>query len=387
MARRLGRIIVKAGCGAGLVLLGVVGPRPAAPLAAQGWVDSRYPYLSSGANDFPMIAVRWQWTLPVEDYFATYPYKGNISLDGGISFHDSYFLTAEFHAPGLREGWRFNALASTSRESRFGFFGLGNDADFDDDLVDDTQPFFYRVRRTRHRIQGEVTRTLVGRLMVAGAAGFERSVLDELPGPSVFRANNPPELTDDDFTGRVSLVFDARDNEFNTTRGVLLEAGVLGGSGGDGYSRIYGEVRGFLPLREGTVLAARIAGSGMGGTPPLHARFELPMWERTVTVLGGEDTHRAYDSGRYAGEHVLFGNLEIRHNILDLATLGAISAVGFVDAGRVFENEDFRLTTDGLHVGGGAGLAIRILRSTIFTFNFARGDEGWNFSTASRWMF
>jgi hypothetical protein len=61
--------------------------------------------------------------------------------------------------------------------------------------------------------------------------------------------------------------------------------------------------------------------------------------------------------------------------------------VAFVDAGRVFEQEHFRITTNGLKVGGGGGIAIRLLRSTIFTFNLARGDEGWNFTMNGGWLF
>jgi len=356
-------------------------------LEAQKWVDSRYPYITSAANDFPMFAARWQWTRPVDDYFSPYAYQGNLSLDGGYSLKGSYLLTATFNAPGLKPGWRFQAFAGVTREERFGFFGVGNNTTFDDALVSDNQPFFYRVRRERERIQAEVTRRIVGKLMIAGALGLENSKLTGLPGPSIYGSNFPKRLEDTDLTGRVSLVFDARDNEFNTTRGVILETGALLGGAGDGYGRIYGEIRGYLPVREGTVIAARVAGAGTTGTPPLHARFELPMWERTITVLGGEDTHRGYDSGRFAGERVLFGNLEIRHNILDLVSLGSISAIAFVDAGRVFEGENFKLTTEGLHVGGGGGLAIRILRSSIFTFNLAKGDEGWNFSMNSGWMF
>lgn len=359
----------------------------AAPVQAQEWVDSRYPYISSGANDFPMIAARWQWTKPVDDYTSRYPFDGNLSLDGGISFRGSYFLTAELRAPGLFPGWRVAALAGISGESRFGFFGVGNNTTFDENLSNDNQPFFYRMRRERQRFDLEVTRTLTGKLHLAAAAGLENVELSDLPGPSVFRANFGSNLDDTDFTGRLSLIFDARDNEYNTTRGVLAEVGALQGSGGDGYGRIYGEIRGFVSPREGTVIAARVAGSGTSGTPPLHARFELPMWERNITTLGGEDTHRGFDSGRFAGEHLLFGNLEVRHNLLDLATLGAVSLVGFVDAGRVFEGEKFKLTTEDLHVAGGGGIALRILRSTIFTFNLAKGDEGWNFSMNSGWMF
>jgi hypothetical protein len=53
----------------------------------------------------------------------------------------------------------------------------------------------------------------------------------------------------------------------------------------------------------------------------------------------------------------------------------------------VFENEDFKLTTEHMKVGGGGGIGLRILRSTIFTFNYARGPDGGNFSVGSGWMF
>jgi hypothetical protein len=58
-----------------------------------------------------------------------------------------------------------------------------------------------------------------------------------------------------------------------------------------------------------------------------------------------------------------------------------------VDAGRVFQGENFKLTADGLKVGGGGGIGLRILRSTIFTFNFAGGPDGFNYSVGSGWMF
>jgi hypothetical protein len=159
------------------------------------------------------------------------------------------------------------------------------------------------------------------------------------------------------------------------------------GSGGDGYTRQYAILRGYLSVREGTVLAARVAGSGMGGTPSLDARFVLPGWEREVPVLGGEYSHRGLDYGRLTGTGVLFGNFEVRHDLLSLGDLGGITLVAFLDAGRVFEGEDFRLTTKDMKVGGGGAVALRILRSSIFTFNYARGPDGGNFSVGSGWMF
>jgi hypothetical protein len=373
--------------GRALPLLALVFSVAAGPLAAQKWVDSRYPYLTSGSNDFPMLAVRQQWNRPVKDYFDSYAYAGNLSLDGGMSLRGSYFLTAEFRAPGLKPGWRFVGLGGATREARFGFFGLGNNTTFDEALSDQNQPFLYRVRQKRLRARGEVTRWLRPHVGLALAVSAEHNLLSALPGPSIFRSSFSHEVEDNDITGGLSLIVDTRDNEFNTTRGVLLEAGAMAGSGGNGYQRYYGAVDGFVSLREGTVVAARLVGAGMTGSPPLHARFELPMWERSIKIYGGQESNRGFDEGRFAGRDVLFGNLEIRHNILDLVTLGSVGAVAFVDAGRVFEQEGFRLTTEDLKVGGGAGIALRFLRSTIFTFNVAKGDDGWNFTMTTGWLF
>jgi hypothetical protein len=40
-----------------------------------------------------------------------------------------------------------------------------------------------------------------------------------------------------------------------------------------------------------------------------------------------------------------------------------------------------------MKVGGGLGVAIRILRSSIFVVNYGRGPEGGNWSAGSGWMF
>ena len=40
-----------------------------------------------------------------------------------------------------------------------------------------------------------------------------------------------------------------------------------------------------------------------------------------------------------------------------------------------------------MKVGGGGGVAIRVLRSSVFIFNFGGGPDGVNFSIGNGWMF
>jgi hypothetical protein len=146
-------------------------------------------------------------------------------------------------------------------------------------------------------------------------------------------------------------------------------------------------LRGWLNPRPGTVLAARVAGAQLYGTPSLDARYLIPAWERPILVLGGEYSHRGLDLPRYVGKGVLFGNFELRQEVKSFGEIGAIGIIAFLDAGRVFEATKFRPTFDELKVGGGGGLALRFLRSTIFTFTLARGPERTIFTITNGWLF
>ena len=355
-------------------------PDPSTP-----WRTSYFPYINGGTNDGPVFAFRVHHWQPAE-YEDRVTANGALTADAGVTLRGSRHVAVKFRAPQLFNGWRLNLLTAATREVRFGYFGLGNDTEKNDDLVTPAQPFLYRVRRTRYLGQVEATRLIRGPLQVALLGNLENARFTALPQPSTFRNDFSTELDQTDASARVALVYDTRDNEFNTHQGLLLEAGAQVGSGGDGYTRLYTVLRGYVMPREGTVVAARVGASGMGGGPTLDARFTIPGWEKEILVLGGQYSHRSFDTGRFAGRHVLFSNLEVRHDLLAFGDLGAITLLGFLDAGRVFE-QDFKLTADDVKVGGGGGIGLRILRSTIFAFNFAGGPDGFNFSVGSGWMF
>jgi outer membrane protein assembly factor BamA len=360
---------------------------PEPPEPAARWRTSWFPYLSGGANDSPVLSFRlrhWQ----AADYEARSTYTAAFNADAGIAPKGSRYVSATFKAPEFWQGWRLALQATAERQARLGYFGLGNDTQFDKNASTDETPFPYRMRRTRYRVLAEVTRQIKGPLHVALLTGYTRARFTALPGPSVFKTDFPSgDFTQHDVSGRLALIYDTRDNEYNTHQGLLLEAGTQAGSGGNGYTRQYAILRGYLQVREGTVLAARLAGAGMGGTSSLDARFTLPGWEKEIPVLGGQYSHRGLDYGRLTGRGVLFGNFEVRHDVLPFGDLGAVTLVAFLDAGRVFEQEGFKLTTKDMKVGGGGAIALRILRSTILEFNFGTGPDGFNFSVGNGWMF
>ena len=350
------------------------------------WRTSYFPYLTGGTNDGPVLAFRVHHFQPAE-YEDRVTSNAAFSAEAGVTTRGSRHVTLRYRAPQQWRNWRVSALLGAGREARFGYFGIGNETVQDDAAVTPDQPFFYRVRRARYGGKIEVTRRLSGPWQAGLLANVEWTRFTTLPEPSLFRSDFGTELRETDVSGRLVLVYDTRDNEYNTHKGLLLEAGGQLGSGNSGYGRLYSVLRGYLSLREGTVVAARLAGSAMNRNPTLNARYYLPAWENQIPVLGGQYSHRSFDTGRFAGKGLLLGNLEVRHDLLAFGDLGAITLLGFVDAGRVFEGEPLKLTTDEVKVGGGGGVGLRILRSSILTFNIAGGPDGSNWSVGTGWMF
>jgi outer membrane protein assembly factor BamA len=245
--------------------------------------------------------------------------------------------------------------------------------------------------------------------LAAGAVHYRYTPLSESEAFLGDFSETP--LSGTDVSGRVTLIVDTRDNEFLPANGVLLEAGVYAGSGHfeertfsppcivcaaapfiastttGGYAGGYAHLRGFISLRSGTVIAGRLAARALDRGAPLDARYTLPGWERDITVLGGAESHRSFVPGRFVGRGLLLGSLEIRHNILDVGDYGAVTLIAFADAGRVSGANSIRWTLDGWKAGGGGGVALRVLRSALLTFNFAGGPDGFTFSMGNGWAF
>jgi outer membrane protein assembly factor BamA len=376
--------------------LAIVVACPAAPAAAQNpWGASYYPYVLKGPNEKLSVVLHYRYA-QLADYYERVPFTNSFSVDAGANADGGRFAVATFRGPLLADGWRVYGEAGTVRQSRWGYFGLGNDAE---PAENPPNPQFDRVRRLRHSARADLTRRIVGPLQVSVGGGVVRTSYSSLPGisrfevdcsdltlasgPGPFDAQGCAPTTD--WVGRASLVLDLRDNEFVTAKGVLLEGGVLAGSGGDNYGGVYGLAQGYVTPREGTVIAARLLGRYLESNATLDARSTVFAWERSIPVVGGPESHRGFVAGRLTGREVLLANLEVRHDILNLGDYGAITAIGFLDGGRARERVPGE--SKDLHWGGGAGLALRILRSTILTFNWGWSKDGYQFAMGTGWMF
>lgn len=374
---------------------------PNLPTLGPSWTDLSYPKLFYTSRDGFSVGLYYAQVrqLDYSDFEAPSPYRGLLSIDGQVSTSGSRQLVFQARLPRMVDGWRFSFSLEARRHANENYFGIGNQSIYDADSAD-AQPNFYRADHRRHLARGEVQRRIVGGLRVLAGFHIERWRLDALAGTSQLATDESAGIdptignNTDDISARIGLVFDTRNDEVAARRGVLLEAiyGKADASvAGDlNYTRTTVSAAGYLPIGERLLLTARVVGQAMGGTPQLGSYYLIEASDRPYTGLGSAYSHRALFDNRLLGEDKLFGNLDIRYDLMALPTLYRVTLVGFLDAGRIFqreENDDFRLTTEDLKVGGGLGLTVQLFRAAIIGGSAGLGSDGVTLNVYTRWAY
>lgn len=384
-----------------LVLLLLAAPTASAQLptifpAGSAWKDLFYPKLFWTPREGLATGLYYGIALPTRYADQTpAPHRMIVSLDGQVSTSGSRFLALDTWLPGMLDGWRFHLKLALKHGTREPYFGLGNATTMDSSGVGD-RGLYYRIERVRNYARGDVQRRIIGPLRLLVGFNAEHWFLDTLDTQSQLAADlsagtvSRIGIGTNDISARVGLVFDTRDREAATQRGVLLEAihtradsSVLGDLT---YSRTSVSARGFLSLGERWGLAARVAGATMSGNPPLGSRFMIEESDRESSGLGGPDTHRGLYWNRFVDGDMLLGNFEARYAVIPYFLRTVL--VGFMDVGRVFPPGELRLTTDGLKVGGGAGVMVHFASETaVLGFTTAVGPDGLVFLAHYHWPF
>jgi hypothetical protein len=70
---------------------------------------------------------------------------GSLAATVAFGFNGSQMATVVFRAPGLWKDWRLFAEGYGIKDSRLGYFGIGNDSPFDAG-IEDGNSNYYRVR-------------------------------------------------------------------------------------------------------------------------------------------------------------------------------------------------------------------------------------------------
>ncbi len=356
------------------------------------WRTSYFPYVIGNPTDGVMGVLRFQRTKDApyflskggdKDVVNPLSFSGAFSAEAGVGTLGSWVVRADFRAPALVAGWRFHSTVAAERTGHLGYYGLGggfvNEPKNRSESANDD---FFRVHRRRVFGQVEVTRQLAGPLRLALAARLDHTEFSPGTDSTLFVEDyGRAALSRTDFIVRPALVLDTRDREFVPSNGLLIEAGAGFGTTGS-YVSAFADARGYVSLRAGTVLAGRFLFRQIGLDAPLAPRLYVMGWEREISTSGAGG-HRSFPLGAIAPSRLVLGSLEVRHDLLNAGDFGAVTALGFIDYG--FGRD--QLFGKAGAIGGGAGFAIRVLRSAILTFNFAGGPNGFNFSMGNGWEF
>ncbi len=180
----------------------------------------------------------------------------------------------------------------------------------------------------------------------------------------------------------LSAQYDTRDREISTRTGQWHSAKVrlsphLGRALPYGYGRLTMTARGYANPTPRVSLSARIVGDALFGAPPF---YELARVEE-YAAIGGGSAIRGVPAQHFYGKAKLFGNLEVRTEVLRFRVRAkpmALAVALFVDAGRTWTelttaHPELDGTGLGLHYGVGGGLRWRQGSSFV-----VRADVAWS---------
>lgn len=372
---------------------------PELPTFGESWVALALPKLYwAGADEMGFGLFYAQIDqLGFDDWEAAEPYRAMVSIDANITTTGTKRLELALRAPKWVDGWRFAVSLQGRRDARERYFGIGNESAYDETLENDAAPFYYRSKNTRWMARGEVQRRIVGGLRLLAGIHAEQWLIDTLPGATKLAedlaAGVDPTITRNtgDVSGRIGLVFDTRNDEPAPTRGLLLEAlfsiADSGVAGSLSYTRTTISATGYLPLTGRFGVAARVMGESMSGAPRLGSFHRLEASDRPLKGVGGAETNRAIPPRRLVDADKLVANLDLRYEVFAYPTLFRATAVGFVDAARVFPTGDWELTASDLTIGGGLGLFLQFFRTGVLGTTAGLGPDGVVLNFHTWWPF
>lgn len=316
------------------------------------------------------------------------PNRAAITLSAGASTQGSYLVELDAQAPAYWEGWRLGLTLDALRSNRLGYFGIGNDTRYLRDSLTPATPYFYAVSRRSQLARLTVQRRLVGPLRVLAGGTLEHTTFRDLPGDGLFPRDQAAGVADsvpfNDAAWRAGLVADTRDNEIDPHAGILAEALVAGARH---YSRATLGLQAYIHPAERLVLAGRMVGERMSGAPSVSVMQTIESSGRPYVGLGGYRSLRGYYDSRFIGPDKLLGGLEVRYALLYAPTILEVNLVGFYDTGRVFGPGGLRLTTEGLHSGGGGELMLRLGRNGVVVAGAGFGSDGGQFLFGTTWSY
>jgi len=255
------------------------------------------------------------------------------------------------------------------------FFGRGNESEF---IKFNNYKTYYRTRFNTYQAWAALRwGTMKGSSIAVGPAAQVYRFDDEgnkgrfIENTGQIGSYDSATIADDKAHGGVivNYIVDKRNNPVLTTWGTYLNVRLQGFAGLNTYSRSFGqlipEFSFYRPLnaKGSIVLANRIGGAVTVGNTTFYQSV----------FLGGHENLLGYRQYRFAGDHSLYNNLELRIKLAEIGGYvlpGVMGMVGFYDIGRVWQKDEH---SNKWHNGVGGGFFFAPAQMIV-----VRGMAGWS---------
>lgn len=272
--------------------------------------------------------------------YVNYWFSGQISED---SNNRQAQLHIENLALGSSDRFGFETQLNATSDPRNRFYGLGGSTDEEDETDYTHEEFggfldlyWLPVNNLRFSVGGKVRSVDVqrGADRLAGEVPFTINAAQFADVAGIRGATVVGE--------RINLVYDGRNQEFTPSAGVYAKMTAeynqvtSDNSPVSNYGRFSVDLRKYFSTvdQRFTLLLRN------GGT--FTTSEDIPFFDQAT--LGGEATLRAFDIGRFYGQHSVFGSMELRWQAMHVVMMGFpmdLEIAMFLDAGQVFNSTDF----------------------------------------------
>lgn len=170
-----------------------------------------------------------------------------------------------------------------------------------------------------------------------------------------------------------TYLHDNRNSILLPTFGSYADFTLKGYTGLNNYSKSYMQLSGQIAVyksidrKSNFIIANRIGGGITAGKTAFYQSL----------FLGGQDNLLGFRQYRFAGQHILYNNFEVRIKLANLASYvlpGQLGLVGFYDIGKVWQHG---YNDAAWHSGTGAGLYFAPAQLLVFRLLAGYSAEGW----------
>ena len=326
----------------------------------------------------------YRWKLTSEAFITFSTLNGQL-----ISPFQDYSLTLTLPDLTSSRRLRLEIRPAFTNERTLKFYGIGNATPLPPPGVSIADTEYQRVHPT---LSVEARYRFYKRFYLLAGSVYTQNWLVVPPNGLLARAQASPSAEIREIIGSFAphgvelleggIQYDSRDNETVTRRGQFHTAVIrvsprVGTALPYAYERLNLTARFYTTPVHNVTLLFRVVGDTLLGDPPF---YELARFDETPAI-GGSKAVRGVPAQRYYGKVKLFGNIEVRSEILHFSVQHKRMVLGaalFADGGRSWtqlgqSNPALDGTGLGLKYGLGGGLRLQEGQTFI-----VRGDVAWS---------